>query len=57
MESKKTKSQAHRYREQIGGWLPETRGGEVGKMCKGSQKKQISNYKSWGYSVQLGNYS
>ena len=54
--NKQTKNQAHKYREQIGGW-----GGVavVGKMGEGGQKVQTSSYKinkSWGCNVQHGDY-
>lgn len=47
----KKKTQAHRYRDQIGGWERLGVGGEQ------AQEVQTSSYKSGGCNVQHGNFS
>ena len=58
LNNKRTKNQACRYREQIGGCHRQGMG--VSEMVEGSQKIQTSSYKiskSWGCNTQHCDYS
>ena len=58
--NKHKETETHSQIQRTNCWLPEERGGVLGKIDKGDSKVQPLSYKankSWGYNIQHKEYS